>query len=114
VLGGLSPQVEALTQGSVESYYRRFLSLVATARHKTPEQIDAIAQGRVWDGGTARQIGLVDAFGDLDDALAYAASAAHLTTWHADYLGADQGGWQGLLQAMAGTDGPADRTRPPM
>lgn len=108
VLGGLSPQVEALTQGSVESYYRRFLSLVATARHKTPEQIDAIAQGRVWDGGTARQIGLVDAFGDLDDALAYAASAAHLTTWHADYLGADQGGWQGLLQAMAGTDGPGE------
>ena len=39
------------------------VGLVAQARHKTPDQIDAIAQGRIWDGGTARQIGLVDEFG---------------------------------------------------
>ncbi len=46
------------------------------ARQDRRAQIDAIAQGRVWTGGTARQIGLVDQFGDLDDALAYAAEKA--------------------------------------
>ena len=48
------------------------------SRHKTPQQIDQIAQGRVWDGGTARQIGLVDGFGGLSDAIAKAAQLAGL------------------------------------
>lgn len=100
ILGGLSPEVEALSQAGVESFYARFLSLVATARHKTPAQIDAIAQGRVWDGGTARQIGLVDQFGGIEDALAYAAKAAKLDSWHAEYLGANQSGWQGFLASI--------------
>ena len=58
--------------------YGRFLSLVAQSRHKTPQQIDQIAQGRVWDGGTARQIGLVDGFGGFSDAIAKAAQLAGL------------------------------------
>src|SRR3546814_7792096 len=44
----------------------------------TPERVDQIAQGRVWDGGTARQLGLVDGFGSLDDAIAEAARLAQL------------------------------------
>ncbi|HEX2624733.1 MAG TPA: S49 family peptidase, partial [Sphingomicrobium sp.] len=68
----------ALIQAGVESNYRTFLSIVAQSRHKTPQDIDRIAQGRVWDGGSARQIGLVDRFGGLDDAIAAAASAAKL------------------------------------
>src|SRR3546814_16065729 len=44
----------------------------------TPERADQIAQGRVWDGGTARQLGLVDGFGSLDDAIAEAARLAKL------------------------------------
>ena len=58
--------------------YRRFLGVVAQSRHKTPQQVDQIAQGRVWDGGTARQIGLVDGFGGLSDAIAKAAQLANL------------------------------------
>ena len=80
LIGGLSPQVSGLLQANVESSYGRFLGLVGKARGKTPQQVDAIAQGRVWDGGAARRLGLVDAFGGLDDALAYAARAARLDT----------------------------------
>jgi len=78
VMGGLSPQAEALIQAGVESSYRRFLAIVGQSRHRTPQQIDTIAQGRVWDGGTARQLGLVDQFGGLDDAIAKAAALANL------------------------------------
>jgi protease-4 len=78
LLAGPSPAANALLQAGVESTYRRFLAIVAQSRRKSPEQIDRIAQGRVWDGGTARQIGLVDRFGGLDDAIAAAAAAAKL------------------------------------
>ena len=56
----------------------RFLGIVAEARHKTPQQVDQIAQGRVWDGGTAHQLGLVDGFGGIDEAVAKAAQLAGL------------------------------------
>ena len=78
LLKGPSPQASQLLQTGVESMYGRFLSLVAQSRHKTPQQIDQIAQGRVWDGGTARQIGLVDGFGGFSDAIAKAAQLAGL------------------------------------
>ncbi len=89
MLTGLTPEVEAMLQANIENGYGRFVGLVAQSRHKTPAEIDAIAQGRVWDGGTARQIGLVDQFGGLDDALAWAAHAAHLKPggWHPVFLG---------------------------
>ena len=75
---GPSPEANALIQTGVEAMYARFLNIVATARHKTPAQIDQIAQGRVWDGGTAHQIGLVDGFGGMPEAIAKAAELAHL------------------------------------
>jgi protease IV len=75
---GPSPEASQLLQTGVESMYGRFLSIVAQSRHKTPQQIDQIAQGRVWDGGTAHQLGLVDAFGGVTDAIAKAAQLARL------------------------------------
>ncbi len=78
ITGGTTPQFDAVMQLGVEDIYRRFVGLVAKARKKSPEQIDAIAQGRVWDGGTARQLGLVDRFGGLEDAIAEAAKLAKL------------------------------------
>jgi len=89
LLSGLTPEVEAMLQADIENGYGRFVGLVAQSRHRTPVQIDAIAQGRVWDGGTALQNGLIDQFGGLDDALAWAAQAAHLKPdgWHPVFLG---------------------------
>jgi len=78
LLKGPSPQANQLIQTGVESMYSRFLGIVAASRHKTLQQIDTIAQGRVWDGGTARQIGLVDGFGGVSDAIAKAARLAGL------------------------------------
>jgi protease-4 len=77
-LKGPSPEANQLLQTGVNAMYGRFLGVVAAARHKTPQQVDQIAQGRVWDGGTARQLGLVDGFGGLSDAIAKAAQLAGL------------------------------------
>ena len=78
LLRGPSPEANRLIQTGVESTYRRFLAIVAASRHKTPQQVDQIGQGRVWDGGTARQIGLIDGFGGMDEAIAKAAELAKL------------------------------------
>ena len=78
LLKGPSPEANQLMQAGVESMYGRFLGIVAASRHKTPQQVDQIAQGRVWDGGTAHQIGLVDAFGGMSEAIAKAADLAKL------------------------------------
>ena len=78
LLRGPSPEANVLIQTSVEATYARFRDIVAKARRKTPQQVDAIAQGRVWDGGTARQLGLVDGFGGMEEAVAKAAALAKL------------------------------------
>ncbi len=78
LLNGPSPEASRLVQMSIESIYRRFLGIVAQARGKTPQQVDQIAQGRVWAGGPARQLGLVDRFGGMDEAVARAAALAKL------------------------------------
>jgi protease-4 len=76
LFNGPSPVADTLLQAGVDSIYRRFLGIVAESRHKQPAEIDAIAQGRVWDGGTARQIGLVDGFGGLKEAVDKAGALA--------------------------------------
>jgi protease-4 len=78
LLRGPSPEANQLLQMGVEGTYRRFIMLVARARHLPPARVNEIAQGRVWDGGTAHQLGLVDRFGNLGDAVAEAARRAHL------------------------------------
>lgn len=100
ILGGFNPQVNALLQTSVEGTYGKFLALVAKARGKTPEQVDTIAQGRVWPGAEARELGLVDEIGDLDAALAYAAKLGGVGNgkWHATYL---KGPMDPLSEAIA-------------
>jgi protease IV len=78
ILGGFTPETEALLQGETEAIYGRFVGLVAEARNITPARADELAQGRVWTGGSARQLGLVDQFGGLDAALEWAAQQAGL------------------------------------
>ncbi len=65
-------------QASVEDIYERFVNLVASSRGLDPARVDEIAQGRVWTGADALEIGLVDEIGTLEDAIAYAASLAEL------------------------------------
>ncbi|EBN0795602.1 signal peptide peptidase SppA [Salmonella enterica] len=81
----LSPEVQQMMQLSIQYGYKRFITLVADARKRTPEQIDKIAQGHVWTGEDAKANGLVDSLGDFDDAVAKAAELAKLKQWHLDY-----------------------------
>ena len=73
MMRALTPKEEAYMQASVERIYTKFTSLVAEGRDMTVEDVDAIAQGRVWTGAEALEIGLVDEIGTLEDALEYAA-----------------------------------------
>ena len=77
-VGGFGDDVNSILQSGVEDGYQDFLELVSKARGKTKEEVDAVGQGRVWDGGTARQLGLVDGFGGLKEAVAEAAKRAKL------------------------------------
>ncbi len=106
LLGGLTPETETMLQKSVDFGYQRFLGLVATSRKMPAQRVDEIGQGRVWDGGSARQIGLVDQFGDLQDALDYAAGAAKLKKgdWHPVYLSEKPSAWESTLAGLLGDD----------
>lgn len=76
IIAGTNPETDAIMQAGVEDIYTRFLALVSASRKLPVTRVNEIAQGRVWDGGTARQLGLVDAFGSMDEAVAEAARLA--------------------------------------
>ncbi|RHW77149.1 signal peptide peptidase SppA [Colwellia sp. RSH04] len=77
----LSDDMAQLIQLSINRGYKNFINLVATNRNMTFEQVDAIAQGRVWSGRKAKELGLVDELGNLTDATVAAAKLANLTNY---------------------------------
>lgn len=89
LIGGFTPEVDRILQASIEDGYEDFLTRVGSARSMTRDEVDRIGQGRVWDGGTARQLRLVDEYGGIEEALAWVARQAELADgkWHAAYLG---------------------------
>ena len=74
----LSDDERLLLQAEVNNIYKTFTQKVANGRHKTPEFIDNIGQGRVWTGAEAIKIGLVDRLGNINDAVKSAAKKAGL------------------------------------
>jgi protease-4 len=74
----LTPGMANIIQLNIERGYRDFVELVANNRNMTTAQVDAIAQGRVWSGSKALELGLVDALGNLDNAIEAAAQLANL------------------------------------
>lgn len=80
----LSPDVAEIIQTSIDSGYEKFLALVAKGRNMTRDQVDQIAQGRVWSGKQAHEFGLVDKLGSLNEAVKSAAELAGIEeydTW---------------------------------
>lgn len=104
LLNGPSPAAGALIQAGVDSIYQRFLAIVAASRHKSVTDVDRLAQGRVWDGGTARQLGLVDQFGGLDEAIAKAAALAKIDDTDVTYLDQRPSLEDRLVDLVAGED----------
>jgi protease-4 len=77
-LGPWSDDERAAIRTELDTVYRTFIERVAAGRHKKPAEVDAIAQGRVWTGSKAKELGLVDEIGGLDAALAEARKLAHV------------------------------------
>ena len=80
---GLSSGTLAIAQRSVVNTYNRFVHFVSKNRNKTAEEVDAVGSGRVWSGKRAKEIGLVDEIGSLNDAVKYAASKANIAEYEA-------------------------------
>ena len=75
----LSDAARQKLHDSIQSTYKLFVNHVATARRKAYDQIDQLAQGRVWMGSQARQNGLIDQLGGLDQAVSLVRQRAHLS-----------------------------------
>ena len=82
----LSKEASELVQSQIDRGYQQFVDRVASGRRETPQQIDAIGQGRVWAGADARRIGLVDRLGTLEDAEKAAAQLAKVTQYHVEFI----------------------------
>jgi len=77
----MTDEFRTVTQEGVEFVYTTFLDRVATGRNMTVEEVDAVAQGRVWSAVEAKEIGLVDELGSLKDAVMEAAGLAGITDY---------------------------------
>ncbi len=82
----LDPVQREAMNASITNIYEDFVSIVADGRGMTFEDVDAIARGRVWTGEDALEIGLVDELGDLESAIADAASRAGLDSLDEDQI----------------------------
>jgi protease-4 len=76
----LPEHMAKIIQMTVENGYSNFLNVVAEGRNMTTEEVDKIAQGRVWTGSDALNLGLIDNLGSLDDAIASAAEKANVSS----------------------------------
>ncbi|MBY4635717.1 signal peptide peptidase SppA [Sphingopyxis sp. XHP0097] len=105
LFGGINDEFNALAQASVEDVYARFTGLVAKSRKQPLDKVLPIAEGRVWAGGTARQIGLVDQFGGLRDAMAAAAKIAKIEgDYHAKYFEDEPSEFSKMLASLTGAE----------
>ncbi|MCL1142532.1 signal peptide peptidase SppA [Shewanella gaetbuli] len=102
VTRSLSPNVKAVIQRHIERGYHEFISLVATERGMTLEQVDSIAQGRVWTGSRALELGLVDELGDMDEAISKAAELANLDKFDTKIIEQELSTEQLFIQQMMG------------
>jgi len=98
----LPPLAQHILQSMIEDGYNDFISLVAEARDMTIDEVDAVAQGRVWSGEDAYSLGLVDNIGDLDDAIEAAAVLAGLDAYETRLIEQRLTPGQQLIKDLAG------------
>jgi len=94
----LDKEVAELIQSSIEHGYQMFITLVAKYRKLDVDMVDKIARGRVWTGRQAKELGLVDKIGSLDDAIDSAAKLASIPhNYSVIYLEPQLSGWEKFL-----------------
>jgi protease-4 len=98
----LTPGMASIVQLNIERGYRDFIELVAQNRDMTTEQVDAIAQGRVWSGKKALELGLVDALGNIDSAIEAAAELANLDSYDTLLIETEKSSRALFLQSLFG------------
>ncbi|WP_430427763.1 signal peptide peptidase SppA [Maribacter litoralis] len=89
-------------QESIEETYETFLQRVSQGRGMTMAQVDSVAQGRVWSGTEALEIGLVDELGNLDDAIAAAAEMAELSAYGVKKFPKYKSGFERFMEDLEG------------
>ncbi|KPZ66245.1 Protease 4 [Pseudoalteromonas sp. P1-16-1b] len=99
----LNEKMAQVIQMSVEEAYERFLNVVADARNMTPEQVDKIAQGRVWIASQAQELGLVDKLGNKQDAIKAAAELAKLNFYEVKTIKQSLSPQEQMLQDIFGS-----------
>ena len=108
-IGGFNAETDAILQATIEDGYTDFLTRVAQARDMTVQRVDEVGQGRVWDGSAARERDLVDAYGGLDEAIAWVAGEAGLGDgYHAVFLGEDEVSYDTLFAQWLTADDDAN------
>ncbi len=101
----MNEQFSEVLQSSIESGYQKFVNLVARGRGLTPEQVDRVAQGRVWTGERAKSLNLVDALGGLDSAITLAAELAELSDYDTRHLRSPESFRDALLRELLPSSG---------
>lgn len=100
IYNGIQPEMAEIIQYSVENIYDKFLTIVSEGRNMSKEAVDKVAQGRVWAGSTALELGLVDQLGNLPEAIKAAAELAKITEYDVKTIEKDLSFGQRLLQHM--------------
>ena len=101
----INDTITEIYQTNIEYGYRPFINLVAKGRDMTPEAVDAIAQGRVWQGRKAIDLGLADQLGSIDEAIAHAAELAELDSWQTRMARPEVDQWQAMIQNVIESTG---------
>jgi protease-4 len=99
----LSDGMAQLFQLNINKGYKDFITLVAENRNMTVEEVDAIAQGRVWSGAKAKELGLVDELGGLTKAIVAAAELAELDQYDTYLIEKEPSSRNKLLKQMLGS-----------
>ena len=97
---GVSPVYAEVVQAIIEAGYQQFLDVVSKGRNMTPEAVHEIAQGRIWSGEKALELGLVDQLGDLEQAIEAAAKRAEIDDYSVWYVEPEKSTQQRVLQEL--------------
>ncbi len=108
-----TPQELAIAQKSVNQIYNQFLDKVAEARKLPKQKVAQIAQGRVWSGKDAKQLGLVDEIGGIEEAIKYAAKQANLgSNWELEEYPRTRSLEKRILETLTNEESLANTQRP--
>ncbi len=103
VMKGMDSEERALMQAMIERGYDLFTGRCAAGRHVTQDYIKSVAEGRVWLGAKAKEIGLVDEMGNIDDAITKAVELAGLENYKTVYYPEVQDPFEEMLKMLDNT-----------